>query len=178
MPERAPFVAFNEGRVLIDGGDVLGLPPLGIQLGNALHPTSLNLLQALDGLAGRKDKALLVGACRSEFLQFRVVEAFQKLAQCGGLGRGVDQTPFQAGIIGQELNVFGTLSTHGLQQDRRLDHLAFIMAAFAFAQREIGLDQGGQAQGTIGPGDGQQASVGTGGFLERARIEDERSFVQ
>ena len=143
-----------------------------------MHPTGLNLLQAQEGLAGGKDKALLVGAGGPELFQFRVMEAFQKLAQRGGLGRGVAQTPFQAGIVGQELDVFGTLSAHGLQQDRRLDHLAFIMAAFAFAQREIGLDQGGQAQGTIGPGDGQQASVGTGGFLERAKIEDERSFVQ
>jgi hypothetical protein len=37
----------------------LGLPLLGIELGNPLHPTGLNLLQALDGLAGGKDKALL-----------------------------------------------------------------------------------------------------------------------
>ena len=106
------------------------------------------------------------------------MEEFQKLAQRGGLGRGIAQTTFQAGIVGQQMDVFGTLSAQDLQQDRRLDHLAFIVAAFAFAQREIGLDQGGQAQGTIGPGDGQQARVGTGGFLERAKIQDERSLVQ
>jgi hypothetical protein len=90
------------------------------------------------------------------------MEEFQKLAQRGGLGRGIAQTTFQAGIVGQQMDVFGTLSAQDLQQDGRLDHLAFIVAAFAFAQREIGLDQGGQAQGTIGPGDGQQARVGTG----------------
>ena len=106
------------------------------------------------------------------------METFQKLPHGGGFGRAVIQAPFQTCIPRQQVHVFGAFTPHRLKEADRLDELGLGKSPLAFAQRQIDRDQAGQAQGTVGPGNAQQARVGAGRFAQRPCVQDEGRLVQ
>ena len=89
MKQSGFLVAFNNGRVLIDGGDLLLLTLVRIQFGNPPHRPGLDFLQRAHRLAGRKNEALLHLPVGPELFQFRIMEPLQKIAQGRGFGRSV-----------------------------------------------------------------------------------------
>jgi hypothetical protein len=135
MRQGRPLVAFNNGGVLVDGREGLFLALLLIKLGDPPHTARLHFLQRRHRPAGGKDKALLLLPRRPQLLQVLVVEPLQKIPRRRGLGRLVPQPPFQAGVVGQEPQVFRALPAQDLEQDQRLDDLGFGESALALAQR-------------------------------------------
>ena len=106
------------------------------------------------------------------------MEPLQKLPRRRRLGRLIAQAPFQAGIVGQEPQVFRTLPSCDLEQDQRLDDPGFGESALALAQGQVGFDQAGQAQRPEGAGDREQPGVGAGRLGQRPGIQDKRCFGQ
>jgi hypothetical protein len=170
-------VAFDDRGVLVDGGDGQGALLLGVEFGHAPHHSGLNLLQGLDGVAAGEDEAFLLVAIRAQVGQFLVVEALEEGAHGGDSGEGVTQSPAQAGIVGKQAEVLGTIAGGGLEEDEEFDELGFGETASALFEGEVGLDEVGEFEGTEGTGGGEESGVDAGGFGERPGVKVEEGLV-
>lgn len=178
MREGGLLVGFDDGSVLVDGGDGEALAVLFVARGDALHAAGLDLLQGLDREAAGDDEAELLLAGRAQVFQLLVVEQFEEGPQGRGLGGAVAETAFEAAVGGEQRGVFGAVAADGLEHDDRLDELSLAEAAVTAAQAEAGVDEVGEAEGTESAGSGEGAGMGAGSFVERSGIEFEGSLGQ
>ena len=170
------LVTFDEGRVLIDGGDLHPLALLRVTLGDAPHQARLDLLQGANRVGAGKDETLLFLAGGPQSAHLLVVEALEEGAEGGDLGKLEAEATLQTGIGLEEGNVLGTFAADGLEENERFDELCLGEAAIALLEGEVGSDEIGQLEGAKGTRGCQESGAGAGHLLEGARVEVERGL--
>ncbi len=176
MGQGIGLVAFDERRVLINRGDRQRLARRLILAGHLAHQPRLHGLELFDPVAGRQDETLLLAAGRPALGQALIVKALEEIPNGARLGQGEAQAPLQAGVVLQEDDVFGTVAAGDLEQQQGFDPLAFLQAAAAGLEPEVGLDLGRELEAAQGAGGAQQADAGAGHLAQGPGINAEGAF--
>ena len=171
------LVTFDDRGVLVNGGRAQWLSPLGVELGDPSDHSSLYRLQALNGQAAGQDEGFLHLPSGPSLFQVWVMKAAQETSHGTDLGKLEPQTPFQAAVATQQLNVLRTIPTDGLEQNQRFDIFGLRAAALALLESEIGGDQVGDFERTKGPGSSQQSGVRAGHSPKGAGVQGEGGFM-
>ena len=115
MAQGTLLVAFDDGGVLIHGGDLLLLAVLFEELGDLADHAREHAIQSLLRDARGHDEALLLLTRRAHACDALVVEAVEEGAGGTGLGRLVAEPAHQTGILCEQGDILRAIAAKGLE---------------------------------------------------------------